>query len=98
MNKATKTAITEAAQAVHYGVKFNNRTQTFKVCYSFFYRNGMTTGKIAADFKAVFPGVEQVGQGENYAPFRGGAKQYSKQDSYMWVEFKLAEVAETVAA
>lgn len=90
MNKATKVAILEAAQKVHYGVKFNNKAQTFKVCYSFYYRNGMTTDKLAADFKAVYPNVEEVGHGENYVAFNGGAKQYSKQDTYMWVEFKLA--------
>ena len=89
MNKETKQQIVEAAETLGYGVKFNNKTGTFKVCRSYFYHHGLTAELVARKFSAAFTGATLVGSGDHSHAFVGGAKAYSSQDSYVWAEFRV---------
>ena len=89
MDKETKQQITEAAESLGYGVKFNNKAGTFKVCRSYFYHNGLTAAGVAERFSASFAGLTLVDFGDHSHAFVGGAKKYSAQDSYVWAEFRV---------
>lgn len=90
MNTEIKKQIVEAAEGLGYGVKFNNKSKTFKVCRSYFYHHGLTGEGVASKFSAVFTGATLVGSGDHFHSFVGGAKAYSAKDSYVWAEFSIA--------